>query len=304
MPGPAAEGQWIMEFSRYCRVLLLGVVLPSAGCLGQTPPVQMEIPAPSAVIELGGAVADASYCSTFSTADARLALISKFCEFALTYQRRLPDFIAQQTITARGAFSTKVITAQATFRQGRELFSNIAIDGKPVPSSGITDTLPGRMGFSSTGELGSFLVDLFSSAGVAEFKFRREDTLRGLPVAIYEFQIASAKNTFWTLRDSKGRPLRPEFRGELWLEQQTGRPLREELEPLHLPAGTGRFASVTTIIDYVMTPVGDAGVFLLPARSETHVCVQSIPVTRMDNVITFHEYRKFAATTRIMAVTR
>jgi len=293
-----------MELQRRCRALLLGVMFCSAGCLGQTAAAQSEFPEPSPEIESGAAVADASYCFTFSTADARLALISKFCEFALTYQRRLPDFIAQQTITARGTFSTKVITAQATFSHGQELFSNIAINGKPVPSSSITDTLPGRMGFSSTGELGSFLVDLFSSAGVAEFKFRREDTLRGLPVAIYEFHIPSANNTFWTLRDSKGRPLRPEFRGELWLEQQTGRPLREELEPLHLPAGSGRFASVTTTIDYAMTPVGDAGVFLLPVRSETNVCVQSTPVTCMDNVITFHEYRKFAATTRILAVTR
>ncbi len=293
-----------MELHRRCRALLLGVMFSSAACLGQAPQVQPVIPPSSAAIELGGAVADASYCSTFSTADARHTLISKFCEFALTYQRRLPDFIAQQTITARGKFSTKVITAQATFWQGQELFSNITIDGKPVPSSSITDTLPRRIGFSSTGELGSFLVDLFSSAGVAEFKFRREDTLRGLPVAIYEFHIPSANNTFWTLRDSNGRSLRPEFRGELWLEQQTGHPLREELEPLHLPAGSGRFASATTIIDYAMTPVGDAGVFLLPARSETRVCVQSIPVTCMDNVITFHEYRKFAATTRILAVTR
>jgi len=105
-------------------------------------------------------------------------------------------------------------------RQGQEHYSHVTINGQPVPSTG---TFPRNIGFTSTGEFASLLVDLFTSPGVAEFKFRKEAMLRGIPVAVYEFHIPSGKNTFWTLRDSKGRTLRPELRGELWLELQSGR---------------------------------------------------------------------------------
>ena len=78
-------------------------------------------------------------------------------------------------------------------------------------------------------------------------------------------------------------------------------PVREEVEPIRLPADS-EFASAKTTTDYTMTPVGDAGVFLLPAKSETHVCGQSSRVVCMDNFLTFHDYRKFAAPARILAV--
>lgn len=286
-----------MRLHRSRYIQLFGGVLLSASCMAQTAPAQPELPAPSAAIEEGDTVIDTSYCSAISAGDARLALVSKFCEFSLTYRRQLPDFIVQQTTTAHGASSTNVITAQVTFRQGKEHYSHVAINGQHVPSTG---TFPRNLRFTSTGEFGSFLVDLFTSAGVTEFKFRKEAMLRGMPATVYEFHIPSVKNTFWTLRDSKGRALRPEFRGELWLAQQTGYPLREELEPVHLPAGS-EFASAKTITDYTMTAVGDAGVFLLPAKSETHVCVHQRTVSCMDSVLTFYDYRKFAATTRILA---
>src|SRR5208283_4418289 len=272
-------------------------VLLSASCMAQVVPPQPDIATPSSAIEPGGILMDISDCSAISAGDTRLAPVAKFCEFALTYRRQLPDFIAQQTTTSHGTSSTNLITAQVTFRQGREQYSHVTINGQHVPSTG---TFPRNLRFTSAGEFGSFLVDLFTSPGVTEFKFRKEAMLRGIPVAIYDFHIPLGKNTFWTLRDSKGLALRPEFRGELWLDRQTGRPLREELEPIRLPAGS-EFAAVKTITDYAMTPVGDAGVFLLPAKSEAHVCVQSRPVSCMDNVLIFHDYRKFVATTRIMA---
>lgn len=282
-------------YSSRC-VLLFGAALLSTTCVAQLAPAKPET-RPSDAIDSTNTVMDASHCSAISANDARLSLVSKFCEFALTYRRQLPDFIAQQTTTTRAVSSTNVITSQVTFRHGQEHYSHVKINGQPVPSTG---TFPKNLRFTSTGEFGSFLVDLFSSAGVAEFKFRKEAMLQGIPVAVYEFHIPSGKNTFWALRDSKGRALRPEFRGELWLDQQTGRPLREELEPVHLPAAS-EFVAVKTITDYMMTPVGDAGVFLLPAKSEIHVCVHQRTVSCMDSILTFQDYRKFAATTRILA---
>ena len=282
-----------MELHRGCKVLLLGAVLSSAACLGQAAPAQPELAAPVAAIESGSAAMDTSYCSAISTSDPQLSLVSKFCEFALTYRQQLPDFIAQQTTTARQGLSENIINAQVTFRQGQEHYSHLTINGRPAEGSlGIISTLPKNIHFSSTGEFGSLLVDLFASPAAAEFKFREEAILRGVPVAVYEFHLPSAKNT--------------------WLEQRTGRPLREELEPVNLPASSG-VASLKTVTDYTMTSVGDVGAFLLPVSSESTICTwdsdRLLPDWAMaayspdqcaTNVLVFHDYRKFAATARIL----
>jgi hypothetical protein len=297
---PAGTRCWIMKLHRGCQVLLLGAaLLSSAAGLGQAVPAHPELAAPSATIESGSAVMDTSYCPAISADDPRLGLVSKLCEFALIDLQQLPDFIAQQTTTAREGSSENVITAQVTFRQGQEHYSHVTINGRAVPSSSLTLTPPKNLPLSSTGEFGSVLVDLFASPAAAEFKFRKRATLRGIPVAVYEFHLPSAKNTFWMVRGTDGRVLTPEFRGQLWLEQETGRPLREELEPVSLPASSG-VASLKTVTDYTMTSVGEVGAFLLPVRSESTLCFSKSRVPCTTNVLVFHDYRKFAATTRIV----
>ena len=288
-----------MELHGGCRVLLLEAVLLSATCLAQEAPVQPDLAAPAAEIESGSAVMDTSHCPAISAGNPHLALVSKLCEFALTYRQQLPDFIAQQTTTARERFSTNIITAQVTFRQGHEHYSHVTVNGKPVPSSSLTRTPPQNIQFSSTGEFGSLLVNLFTSPAAAEFKFLKETSLRGIAVAVYEFHLPSVKNTFWTMRGTDGRILKPEFRGQLWLEQQTGRPLREELEPVKLPVSSG-VESLKTVTDYTMTSVGDIGAFLLPVKSESTICFLRFNFSCSTNTLVFHDYRKFVATSRIL----
>lgn len=244
--------------------------------------------------------ANAVDCGTFAAGNARLELVSRLCEFALTYRHQLPDFIAQQTTTSHEQHSTTVITAQVAFRQGLEHYSHFTIDGKPVPPK---SPLPGTIRFTSAGEFGSLLVDLFTVPDAAEFKFRKTSTLRDVPVAIYEFHVPEEKNTFWTLRDVNGQAWKPEFRGEVWLEKETGRPLREEIEPMHLPARC-LIGSAKTITDYAMTPIAGVGTFLLPAGSESTVCTRGRALSGQacsTNVLVFHDYQKFITTSRILA---
>jgi len=64
-------------------------------------------------------------------------------------------------------------------------------------------------------------------------------------------------------------------------------------------------SATRTVIDYAMTPVGDAGTFLLPSKSESTMCRQGVNETPncMKNVLVFHGYRKFGADTRILPST-
>ncbi len=200
--------------------------------------------------------------------------LSAVCEFALTYRRKLPDFICEQTTTSRvqvlGRPSITVSKADVTYRNGREYYSKVTIDGKPYEDNSFANTNP--MGFVSVGEFGSDLVDLFKPPIEAEFKVPKVARLRKIPSAVYEFEIAANKNTFWVLRDSYGATLYPELKGKLWLDRQSGRLLRLELQTTHLPYNS-RFRTVNITIDYEEIQIANAGTFLLPSTSEANVCM-------------------------------
>jgi len=246
----------------------------------------------------------ASSCRDLPGSDPHLELLPELCRFALTYRHQLPDFIAQQTTTVRGAKTSTVLTEQVVFRQGRESYSQLTINGKAFPGDAPA-RLPRNVRFTSAGEFGSLLVDLFTVPGATEFKLRRGAMLQGIPVVIYEFHVPQAKNSFWTIRDASQRTMKPEFRGEVWLDR-AGHPLREELEPLHLPSDWST-NSIKTVTDYALTTVGDVGKFLLPVKSETTVCLGPNGFVRptidcTSNTLVFHDYQKFATSTRILDV--
>jgi hypothetical protein len=236
-----------------------------------------------------------------ANADAKLDLVVKLCDFASGYQNQLPNFIVQQTTIFENAFSKTVMTAEVTFQKGQESYSHVTVNGQPAPVSRIATKPPDEVHFSSTGEFGPALLDLFRVPGATQFKFKTTSTLQNQSVAIYEFHIPEKKNVFWTVRPGDGRTMRPEFNGELWLERQTGKPLREEIEPASLLLGA-EIVSTRTVIDYAMTAVGDAGTFLLPSKSESTMCKRGVQETDhcTKNVLVFHGYRKFGANTRII----
>jgi len=277
-------------------VLLLGTVLASIPSFGQE-----GAPSTEGAAQAGGVAQNVAGCSTYAAGDPSLELVSKLCDFALSYRQRLPDFIVEQKVTSEGTYSKSVITAQITFENGLEHYSRVAIDGRAAPVSRITSHLPNEIRFSSTGEFGPALLDLFRVPGAIEFKFAKNSTLRNQPVAVYDFRLPEKKNVSWTFRIADGRTFRPEFTGELWLNRQTGLPLREEMEPVNLPASCD-ITSAKTVIDYAMTAVGHAGSFLLPSKSETTVCDQGIwgIGACTTNTLVFHGYRKFGADTRIL----
>ena len=280
------------------RLLVLQIVLSSAACLAQTEspsqlaPLSEPIPAPSAN----------SSCKAIAGGNQQLAPLAKLCEFALNYQQQLPDFLAEMTVTEHRLRSTTVITGQVGLNQGHEIYSVMTVNGKPVEAENASILLPLSMRFTSSGEFGAVLVDLFHP-GRAEFQFRKQATLNGTRAMVYDFHVSALSNTFWRLTDAAGHTLHPELRGELWIDAGTGRLMREIFAPVHLPSSF-EITKVTTSIDYAESMVGEAGVFLLPVRSESSVCTRQPfvdAVSCVANVKTFSNYRKFAATTRIMA---
>ncbi len=192
--------------------------------------------------------------------------------------------------------------ALVTYLNGQEHYSSVTIDGKPVPANEIAGRR--KQYLLTRGEFGSDLVSLFTPPIVAEFKFRKETTLRGDSVLVYQYHLPADKNTFWTIYGDRNGSIKPELRGELWIKPRTGRLLRLQVEPVHLPPQFD-LKSGSTIVDYAEVGLGDAGVFLLPTSSQTNACIRGYEVMRttltcVSNVITFQNCHKFTAQTRVV----
>jgi len=269
----------------YCALPLLATAALSIAAQGQ------DVPGSAPVLDS---------CQAIARDDARLDLITKLCDFALKYRHTLPDFIVQQKTTSEGMSKT-VMTAQVTYQKGAENYSQVTVDGRPAPDSSFASSPPNSIQFSSSGEFGPALMDLFKIPGSTEFKFSKVTSLENQPVAVYEFRVPQKKNLFWTFLLRDGRSYRPEFTGELWLREKTGEPLREEMTPVNLPTNWD-ITSARTVIDYAKVAVGDAGSFILPVKSESTLC--NLGMYGMGacttNVTVFHGYRKFGITTRIV----
>lgn len=247
-------------------------------------------------------VGDTSHCQSLGAGGSRMAPLSQVCQFALTYLRELPDFVCEQTINAEGR--NTVLKEQVTFENGHEYYADVPTNGKAFgESSGYASPSLGRMKFVSSGELGTILVHLFAAPVVARFQFRKQVKLRNVRASVYAFDVPASENTFWMIRDDHGTMLRPEYKGELWVEYSNGRLLRLDLQPVHLPKHFG-IASAQTTIDYNEVPITDAGVFLLPSESQTTVCARDWFYSKekicSTNGLTFQDCRKFGTKTRIL----
>lgn len=259
-----------------------------------------------------------SSCAELSVGDQQMFPIEKVCDFALTFRHNLPDFTCEQTTvstceqtpmsTCSGMPGNKgpALRALVTFLNGKENYSNVTIGGKAVPANRAAEQV--KLHLLTRGEFGSDLVRLFTPPIAVEFKFHKETTFHGKPVLVYEFDLPADKNTFWTIYDAHSGSVKPELRGELWIEPETGKLLRLQVEPVHLPPQFD-IKSGSTTIDYAEVSLGDAGVFLLPVASQTNACIEGYEADRLrptlaciNNVITFQSCHKFTARTRIVPI--
>src|SRR5271167_4189862 len=94
-------------------------------------PTQLKLQVPSIPSGPMLAASATSHCQAIASADAKMALLAKVCEFSLTYLHELPDFVCQQTTTEGRGRDKTTVNAQITFRSGTETLSNISVNGEP-----------------------------------------------------------------------------------------------------------------------------------------------------------------------------
>jgi hypothetical protein len=220
-------------------------------------------------------------------------IIRKAKEAAEEYASALPDFFCRQVTTRyqtdgpkNGWQAVDVVTADLSYQDGRETYKNIKIGSKAVNAD--MGDIPGTR---STGEFASILEDLFAPDTAAIFRKSGQTKIRGRSTDTYKFDV-KRENSHWRIVTA-AQLYYPAFRGTVWIDRETARVLRIEMEGRNMPL-LFPFDKVESATDYDFVRLSSPQQFLMPVNAEVLSCEQGTS-TCLRNRIEFRNYRKFGA---------
>jgi hypothetical protein len=178
-----------------------------------------------------------------------------------------------------------VVSTDLVYERGEEKYRNLAINGK-VQNKGM-EQLEGAW---STGEFGTMLIDLFSPATAADFRFQSDGASGGVAARVYNFFVERS-NSHWHVQVAS-QSIQPAYKGSVWIDPKTGRVLRIEMQARQLPA-TFPLDAVESAVDYQNIRIG-AGDYLLPVHAESLSCQRGTSNCSR-NAIDFRNYHKYDA---------
>ncbi|MEO8026392.1 MAG: hypothetical protein ABI823_07960 [Bryobacteraceae bacterium] len=210
---------------------------------------------------------------------------------ATSFVETLPNYVVKQHTTRYYSTGSKAnwipqdnIQTDVVYENGKEHYRNVMLNGKP--SKGKVE----ETGAWSTGEFATILQDLFSPATNADFRPRGTETMVHRAARVYGF-LVEQPNSHWQVL-TEGQSFRPAYRGTVWIDKETARVLRIEMQTRNMPKDFP-LDTVESATDYDFVRIS-SGSFLLPVHSESLSCVRgSNQCSR--NVIDFRNYRKFGA---------
>jgi len=223
-------------------------------------------------------------------------LIRKAADAALDFTETLPNYVCQEMMSRYQSASAKpnwqpidVVSANVIYESGKEDYRNVTVNGKPKKSIEETG------GAWSTGEFGTVLIDLFSPATNATFKYRKDSRTAGVVTKEYDFSVAR-ENSHWNIH-MDNQSYMPAYKGTVWIDPATARVLRIEMDAVGFPEA---FATdhVESATDYQYIRLGDAKQYLLPVHAETLSCQRGTNYCSR-NVIDFRNYRKYSGESTI-----
>ncbi len=224
-------------------------------------------------------------------------LVRKASDAALDFTETLPSYVCQEMMSRYQSSShpadwqpIDVITTNLVYDNGKEDYRDIAVNGKPIKKR-----MEEMSGAWSTGEFGTVLIDLFSPATAADFHFRKDSRASGVDAKVYDFDV-SREHSHWNVHIG-AQTYRPAYRGSVWIDPQTARVLRIEMQAYGFPEEfpTDHVESAT---DYQYVRLGDLRQYLLPVHAETLTCQRgSNNCSR--NSIDFRNYHKYTGESEI-----
>jgi len=211
-------------------------------------------------------------------------------EYALSYTKRLPDFLCTQ-VTRRYLDPSglefwreeDVITARLTYFEQREEYKVLLVNSRVADLP--YESLSGAI---STGEFGSMMREIFEPSTEARFQWERWGKLRGSIVHVFSYQVAQPRS-HWRVSYQRTQETTPGYRGLVYVDRDTLAVVRIALEALLPPDFP--LQQVSTVLDYDFAEIA-GGKYMLPLKA-----VMRMREGRLlaKNDVEFRMYRKFAA---------
>lgn len=218
-------------------------------------------------------------------------VISEAREMALSYTKRLPDFICLQ-VTRRYVDPSGLemfqlmdtVAERLSYFEQKEEYKLISINGK------WTDGDRWKLGgATSSGEFGTMLKEIFDPSTEAEFQWERWGKLRGRVCHVYSFRVRQAKSK-WHISWQRQLEIVPGYRGLIYIDRDVPMVLRVTMEAVDIPP-TFPIQEARTMLDYDFVDIA-GNEYLLPLRSEMRMREGRLLVK---NNVEFRSYRKFGA---------
>jgi hypothetical protein len=242
-------------------------------------------------------VVDSSLPTPSGVAATDDPIIDKVRETAFAFTETLPDYIVKQYTTryqSDAASRNKtdwqaldVVTADVITENGKERYQNILVNGKPTKDVEKT-------GSWSEGEFASTLQAILSPASDALFTNKRSTTIENRPAWRYDYMIEQPRSS-WQVY-AGGSRYRPAYGGAIWVDKETSRLLRIEMQARDVPKEFP-LDHIESEVDYEFVTIGSKK-FLLPTHSEALTCTRGTTECSR-NSIDFRNYRRYGSDSNI-----
>ena len=214
------------------------------------------------------------------------------------YKASLPDFLCRQSVQRYLTTNLKArwhaldtITAELSYEKGQEVYGSMSRDGKPIPSE---DELIHTGGWTK-GEWAAALTNVFHPATRPVFFDAGPYSIKGSQGRKYSFAVLAANSSWWIRFGEKA--LYAGHTGVVWVDRRSGSVVRLEYETRNLPDDFG-IDVATLAVDYGWVAI-ERRKYLLPVRAASVFCERGRPRCQL-NRITFTDYRKFEASSRLV----
>jgi hypothetical protein len=222
--------------------------------------------------------------------------IERAREAAGEFTQKLPNFVCQEFV-ARYQSETKkpnwqpldVISYDLVYEDGKENYKNPKINGKSVKAGADKES-----GSWSTGEFGTLLLDLFHPATAADFRLKGQTTINHRSAKAYTFTV-DKDHSHWRIQGGT-QWIQPAYKGTIWLDKETYRALRIEMEAVSMPAAFV-LDHTESAADYDFVRINDKP-FLLPTHAEVLSC-QRGTLYCSRNAIDFRNYHAYTGESSI-----
>ena len=219
--------------------------------------------------------------------------------YALSYSKRLPDFICTQ-VTRRYAAPVGRYGGQSGREPNWQILDTLQIrlsyfeQKEDYKLTLINNTLTIQDyrtvgGASSTGDFGTMMRQIFEPSTEARFEWDHWGTLRGRLTMVFGYHVTQAKSQ-WHIVYEHSLDIVPAYRGLVYVDNETHEITRLTLTPEHLPPDFP-VKSAETKLDYGYEDISGRK-FLLPLKAQMQMS-GSDHMTRNDTE--FRMYRKYSA---------